>query len=268
MWNDILLTKEVYEMAKESFVKSAKKIFQVLEELAKNGGRMKLKDISNNLGFPPSTVHRLLHTLTELGYVDQDTKSSDYIIGVKVLSLAASSLGGIDLGNIAFNYLVKLRDATGETANLAVMDGNESLYIQKVESRAMVRVFSLIGKRAPLHATGVGKIMMSDKSWFEVQEILEETGIPKITKFTIDSMEEMKDELETIRARGYAYDNEECELGAFCVAAPVRDYTGRVIASMSVSMPTNRFSKATKEKLIGEVLKQSRALSNKLGYEE
>jgi len=253
-------------MASEGLVKSAKKIFQILEELSQNGGRMKLKDISNNLGYPPSTVHRLLNTLTDLGYVDQDSQSSDYLIGVKVLSLAASSLDGLDLGNIAYNYLTNLRDKTGETANLAINDGNESLYIQKVESKAMVRVFSLIGKRAPLHATGVGKIMMADLTWREVEDILEETGLPRITKYTITELEEMKSELEKIRDRGYAYDNEECELGAFCVAAPVRDYSGRVVASMSVSIPTNRFSKTTKEKLIKEVLIESNKLSEKLGF--
>lgn len=255
-------------MASEGVVKSAKKIFHILEELARNGGKMKLKDISKNLGYPPSTTHRLLNTLTELGYVDQDPTSSDYNIGVKVLSLASSTLSGLDLGNIALNYLCALRDRTGETANLVVNDGNESLYIQKAESRAMVRVFALIGKRAPLHATGVGKVMLADKQWGEVREIFAETGTPRITKYTITDLDEMKLELEKIRRRGYAYDNEECELGAFCVAAPVRDYTGKVIASMSVSIPTNRFSKITKEMLIKEVLTQSSKLSIKLGYNE
>lgn len=253
-------------MAKEGVVKSAKKIFLILEELAKNGGNMKLKDISHNLGFPPSTVHRLLNTLIELGYVDQDPNSSNYNIGIKVLSLAASSLDAIDLGNISYNYLCKLRDKTGETANLAINDQNEALYIQKTESRAMVRVFSLIGKRAPLHATGVGKVILADKPWYEVEEILTKTGLPRITKYTITEMEEMKEELEQIRIKGYAFDNEECELGAFCVAAPIRDYTGNVIASMSVSMPTNRFSVKSKKTMIIEVLKQSMALSKKLGY--
>ena len=255
-------------MATDGTVKSVKKIFMILEELAKNGGKMKLKDLSKNLGFPPSTTHRLLNTLTELGYVDQDPQSSDYSLGVKILSLAASSLSGIDLGNVAFNYLGNLRDKTGETANLAIVDGFESLYIQKAESRATVRVFSLIGKRAPLHATGVGKIMLADKPWKDVEEILDTTGLAKITKYTITTKEEMKEELKKINERGYAYDNEECELGAFCVAAPIRDYTGNVIASMSVSMPTNRFSKVTRDKLIKEVLTESTKLSKKLGYEK
>jgi DNA-binding IclR family transcriptional regulator len=130
----------------------------------------------------------------------------------------------------------------------------------------MVRVFSLIGKRAPLHATGVGKVILADKPWYEVEEILTKTGLPRITKYTITEMEEMKEELEQIRIKGYAFDNEECELGAFCVAAPIRDYTGNVIASMSVSMPTNRFSVKSKKTMIIEVLKQSMALSKKLGY--
>jgi len=255
-------------MASEGNVKSVKKIFLILEELAKNGGKMKLKDLSKNLEFPPSTTHRLLNTLTDLGYVDQDPTSSGYSLGVKILSLAASSLSGLDLGNAAYNYLGNLRDKTGETANLAIVDGNESLYIQKAESRATVRVFSLIGKRAPLHATGVGKIMLADKPWREVEEILDITGLPRITKYTITTKEDMKEELIKINERGYAYDNEECELGAFCVAAPIRDYTGNVIASMSVSMPTNRFCKVTRDKLIKEVLTESSKLSEKLGYEK
>ena len=219
-------------MANEGLVKSARKIFLIMEEIAKNGGSMKLKDISKNLGYPPSTTHRLLNTLLELGYVDQNPNSTDYKIGIKVLSLAASSFNGIDLGSISHHYLMNLRDRTGETANLAIIDDYESLYIQKAESRAMVRVFSLIGKRAPLHATGVGKVMLADKPNYEIEEIIKETGLPKVTKYTITDHDEFFNELETIRKRGYAYDNEECELGAFCVAAPIRDYTGRVIASI------------------------------------
>jgi len=253
-------------MAKENMVKSTKKIFMILEELAKNGGKMKLKDISSTLGFPPSTTHRLLNTLIELGYVEQDQFSSGYNLGVKILSLASSSLNGLDLGQISYNHLCNLRDNTGETANIAVNDHNESLYIQKAESTATVRVFSLIGKRAPLHATGVGKVMMSDMPIETVEEIMTKVGMPRITNNTITSFDALKEELLLIKERGYAFDDEECELGAFCVAAPIRDYTGSVIASISVSVPTNRLNEAMKNRLIKGVTTESVKLSKKLGF--
>ncbi len=253
-------------MAKENMVKSTEKIFKILEELAKNNGKMKLKDLSSTLGYPPSTTHRLLNTLIELGYVEQDQHSSGYNLGVKILSLAASSLNGLDLGQVSYPHLCNLRDETGETANIAINDHNESLYIQKAESTATVRVFSLIGKRAPLHATGVGKVMLADIPSEEVEEIIEKTGLPRITDKTITTLDALKEELQLIKDRGYAYDNEECELGAFCVAAPVRDYTGRVIASISVSVPTNRLNAQMRKKLIKGVTTESVKLSAKLGF--
>lgn len=254
------MTKEKNE------IKSTKKIFAILEELAKNDGRMKLKDIAETLGFPTSTTHRLLSSLREVGYVNQDEVTGEYTLGLRILYLANSVLSRLDLRKIAFPYLEKMSNETGETANLVVQEHDEALYIEKVESKALVRVFSLIGKRAPLHATGVGKIMLADMAWPDVMSILKRKGMEKLSPHTIDDPDVLMEELNKIRKQGYALDEEECELDAWCVAAPVRDYTGKVVASISVSLPISRLTVEKKVKFIELVKEYGNCLSHKLGY--
>lgn len=247
-------------------VKTTKKIFLILEELADNNGSMKLKDIAESLGYPVSTTHRLLSSLIETGYVYQNTESGEYTLGVRILSLANAVLNNLDLRRIAYPYLKDLRDKTSGTANLVINDQDESLYIEKVESNSLVRVFSLIGKRAPLYATGVGKVLLADMAWSDVLSILKRKGMEKITPNTIADSNALMEELNKIRKQGYGFDNEECEVGAWCVAAPVRDYTGRVIASISISFPKYKVSTKNRSELIKLIVKSADALSDEMGY--
>lgn len=247
-------------------IKSTKKIFDILEELAKNNCRMKLKDISQALDFPSSTTHRLLSSLREVGYVNQDEVTGEYTLGLRILYLANSVLNGLDLRKIAYPYLEEMSQKTGETANLVVQDHDEALYIEKVESKALVRVFSLIGKRAPLHATGVGKVMLADMAWPDVVSIMKRKGMEKVTPHTISEIPVLMEELNKIRKQGYALDEEECELDAWCVAAPVRDYTGKVVGSISVSLPISRLTSQKKSEFIDLVKEYGDKLSRKLGY--
>ena len=157
---------------------------------------------------------------------------------------------------------------TGETANLVVLDGNEVVYIEKVESLATVRVFSLIGHRAPVNVTGAGKILLSEMTQPDIIEILRSKGMPKMTQHSIITITAFLDELALVRKQGFAYDNEECEIGARCIAAPVRNHSGRIIASMSISGPITRLSSKRMKELTPVVKEYARKLSTVLGFSD
>ncbi|HHY98032.1 MAG TPA: IclR family transcriptional regulator [Firmicutes bacterium] len=256
----------ISQQQNRNLVRSVAKCFAVLESLANHEGSMKLSELSKALGLPPSTTHRLVSSLMEIGYVTQDRETGEYMLGVKILFLAGVVLKRLDLRKIAYPFLEKLRDETGETANLVVLDSDEVLYIEKVESRASIRAFSLIGRRAPVHATGVGKVILADMAWPEVVEILEKKGMPRLTSNTITDPKQFMKELNRVRLQGYALDREECEEGAICVAAPVRDHNGKTVAGMSISGPIGRLTEDRLPLLIQIVMKYAAGLSRALGY--
>lgn len=250
----------------KSIIQSAAKIFAILETMAQHEAKMKLSALSETLNLPTSTVYRILNTLLQLGYVQQDPATGEYGLGVKILTLAGAVLTQLDVRSIARPVLEKVRDETGETANLVVLDSDEVLYVEKAEGRASVRAFSLIGKRAPLHATGVGKIFLADMSWPDVLEILSSKGMPKLTPNTITDLNRLVVELNQIRVQGFALDREECEVGVMCVATPIRDHTGRVVACLSISGPKGRLTREAVQTNIAILKRYSSLVSMKLGY--
>ncbi len=253
-------------MVRKKNVQSATKIFAILEELAKSDGSLKITEIAKNLNYPLSTTHRFLASMMDLGYIVQNSDNGKYSLGVKLLSLSGAVLHNLNLRKIAMPFLEKLQSKTGETANLVVLDSDEVLYIEKVESNAAVRVFSLIGKRAPVHATGVGKIFLADMAWSDVLEIIKTKGMKKYTENTITNIDTLMEELNKIRTKDYALDNEECEDGAMCIAAPIRNHTGKTIAGISLSAPKSRFTDDKMENCL-EILQESAAdLSSTLGF--
>lgn len=242
--------------------------FAVLEEIAKNNGEVSLGALVKSIGIPHSTTHRILSTMISLGYVEQNMKNGHYRLGLKLLSLSSVILQNLDLRRIARTYLDELMRETGETANLVVLDRDEVVYIEKAESQASVRVFSLIGRRAPVNATGAGKVLLSELAQQDIIDILRSRGMPKLTPHSITELPVMLDELALVRQRGYAIDDEECELGARCVAAPVRNHTGRIVAAMSISGPSSRLTLERLKEIAPTVIKAANSLSSALGFTE
>jgi IclR family KDG regulon transcriptional repressor len=242
--------------------------FAILEAIAANQGEISLAALSKVLSIPHSTIHRILSSLIELGYAEQNQQNGYYRLGLKILSLSNVILEKLDLRKMGRSYLKELMQATGETANLVVLDGDEVVYIEKAESQASVRVFSLIGRRAPVHTTGAGKILLSEMAQPDIIDILKRRGMPRLTSCSITTIPAFLDELISVRKQGYAFDNEECEIGARCIAAPVRNHLGRIIASMSISGPVTRMSPTHAKELI-PILKQCALnLSLALGFTE
>ena len=161
-------------------------------------------------------------------------------------------------------YLRKLRDLTGETANLTIMDNYQIVYIAQEESNRLVKMFTTTGATAPLHCTGAGKILLAHKPE-EIQNlILERIELTKYTDNTIVNKEELLNELKKIRENGYGFDNEERELGVSCIGAPVFDLNNDAIACITISGPTARFTKQNKKKWVDIVVQISKEATNRL----
>lgn len=242
--------------------------FMILEAIAANQGEASLATLGKMLPIPHSTIHRILASLVQLGYVEQNQQNGYYRLGLKILTLSNTILEKLDLRKVGKKYLKELMQETGETANLVVLDGDEVVYIEKVESNAAVRFFSLIGRRAPVHTTGAGKILLSEMAQPDIIDILQRRGMPKLTSHSITSLPKFLDELAKVRKQGFALDDEECEIGARCIAAPVRNHKGRIIAAVSISAPVSRFSLERVKELTPIVKEIALKLSKELGFSE
>ncbi|MFW6034725.1 MAG: IclR family transcriptional regulator [Halothermotrichaceae bacterium] len=252
---------------RKNSIKSVFKTFKVLEELVSQEGNASLATLKNNVDIPKSTIYRILATLVDLGYIKQNSDTGEYELGLKFLNFSSVILQSLDLRETARPILKKLSAETNLTVNLVIMQKGEALYIETSESNSALRIFSLIGKRAPLHATGVGKVLLAGLKWDEVEKIIQKKGLKQLTFNTITQPQELKTELEKIQKQGYAIDDEECEVGAKCIAAPVKNHLKDTIASISISAPLVKFSEEdVLEEYIGKVKKYAEELSELLGY--
>lgn len=214
-------------------VQSVGRAFHLLETLAANGA-MNLSQISMASGLPLTTIHRLVGTLSGLGYLRQ-TSSNQYTLGPRLIHLGerASSL----FVTWAQPHLVRLVDELGETANLAMLDGDEVVYVAQAPSRHSMRMFTEVGRHVPAHCTAVGKALLARLSAEEVAAIVDRKGLPAQTRNTITTPERLERELGSIRQKGFALDDGEQELGVHCVAVAIADVPQRLALSISGPVP-------------------------------
>jgi len=213
-----------------------------------------------------STVHRVLNTLVHLGYVEQDRHTEKYKLGYKWLAVSSRLLSNLDIRKVAYPYLQELADHTGEVIHLVVLDGHEVVYIEKVEGTQTIRMHSQIGKRVPVHCTGVGKAILAYLPPATLKKVLSGCEWLAHTPHTLTTEDELLEHLKKVRELGYAFDLEENELGISCAAAPIWDYTGKVAASISVSGPTTRMQKERLEETAKLVREYGQKISVSLGY--
>jgi DNA-binding IclR family transcriptional regulator len=253
-------------MQEKNPIQSADRIFSVLELITQKG-QLGVMEISTKLNLNKSTVHRLLASLISMGYVRQDLVSGKYTLTFKLLSLAETFRSKIDVVSIAHPYLEQIMEKSKETVHLVQWEGSEVVYIDKVESNSSsVRMVSRIGLRQPMYCTAVGKAILSSISEDEVRKIWEESNIKKLTKNTIVDFEMLLNELELIRKRGYAVDNEENEIGVRCIAVYIKDYRGTAVNAFSISAPVNRMTDERIEEMASFILGMKKELSRALGY--
>jgi IclR family acetate operon transcriptional repressor len=218
-------------------VQSIRRAFDLLQAIADNGGLVSVSTLATASSLPLPTVHRMLKTMVSLGFVQQ-LPSRQYALGPRLIRLGESA--GRSLGASVEPFLVELADRTGETANLAILEGDLVVYVAQAPSKHSMRMFTEIGRRVLPHCTGVGKALLAQLTDDEVREIVRRTGMPARTPATITTYEALITDLDLIRGRGYAEDNSEQEIGVRCIAAAVPG--GEVAAAVSISGPGARLT--------------------------
>ncbi|MFG3439843.1 IclR family transcriptional regulator [Nonomuraea sp. NPDC047897] len=242
-------------------MQSVERALDVLEALAEHGGEAALSEIAARTGLPYGTIHRLLQTLLARGYVRQESDRR-YALGGGLVRLGGVAEGMV--GTWARPHLARMVELSGETANLAVLEGDFIVYVAQVPSPRRLRMFAEVGRRVLPHSTAVGKVLLAGRAAGEAVTLLERTGMPRRTPNTITEIRAMLAELALVRDRGYALDLGEEELGVHCLAVPVHD-GDRVVAAMSVSGPAERIDAVDRDELAEGMRKIAHAFGTELG---
>jgi IclR family acetate operon transcriptional repressor len=249
-------------------VQSLDRALNVLEALADAGDVIALSQLTEQVGLPLGTVHRLLSVLVERGYAAQDRETRLYGPGPRLLEVAARAAANrrFSLSRIARPVLQELTAATDETSNLLVLQGDEGVYAEQVASSRLVRMFTEVGQRVPLYCTGGGKAILSGLAPELIDAYLARSALAAFTPKTCASPQQLRAELEQARSQGFALDDEERELGVCCVAAPIFDRFGRCVAALSISGPTTRLSRERAMSLGPRVREAANACALALGH--
>jgi IclR family KDG regulon transcriptional repressor len=255
-----------------NLVQAIQRAALILDTLSQNSQGVSLRELSAQVELPKGTTHRLLSSLAYFGYVRQDATTKDYLLGFRLVELGNLLLNQLDLRTEAKPLLLELGRRVKETVHLVILDQDEVLYIDKVDSDENpggLRMASRIGSRTKAHSCAVGKVLLADLSEDQLDEYTEQQGLPKLTERTLTDPAQLKEHLEVVRKRGYAVDDEENERGIRCVAAPIRNESGRVIAATSISGPAIRITRERiRDTLQREIMETAAHISNRLGFRE
>lgn len=246
-------------------VQSLTRGLALLEALAAASDGSTLTSLTEATGLAPSTAHRLLGSLRDRGFAEQDSGTSLWHIGAKAFSVGNAFLRGRSYVALARRHMRDLVDRAGETANLAVLDQNGAVYLTQIECDQMMRAFARPGARVPLHCSGVGKALLSALPAAEAESIIKAAGQPRLTEHTLVRPEALRADLDATRRRGFAIDDGEHAIGLRCVAATFHDDGGRPLAALSVSGPAARIDDAKLESLGRLVAETCRGLTEELG---
>ncbi len=247
-------------------VQSVERALKILEVLSKSQEGLSLTDISRKIDLHKSTVYRLLNTLIQEGYVEQNKTTHHYDTTLKLFEMGYGKIQKVDVLSVAKPYLKELMELSNEAIHLVLREGTEVIYIEKVESKNTIRMYSSIGKRSPVYCTSVGKSMMAHMEDEELKNLWEASDVKPLTEYTITDYDVLKEELKDVKVKGYAVDEQENELGIRCVGAPIFNHEGDVVAAVSISGPTLRVTKK-RIKDLGEAVKQyAMRISRELGY--
>ena len=222
-------------------------------------------EIAERVGLHKSTVHRFMVNLDAAGLVERNPRSGRYRLGLHIFELGGLVMQRMNLWDEALPFLEGLVRDTGETGHLAVLEGGEAIYIERVEARRPLRVPSAIGRGYPAHATNLGKVLLADLPRERVAEIVATHGLASYTRNTITDLPALEAELERIRIQGYAIDDEEYDEGLRCIGAGVRDHSGRVVSALGIGGPVTRITPERVEELARLVMTAATGLSRRLG---
>lgn len=240
---------------------------RVIETIADFGGAASVSVIARKTGLPRSTAHHLLRSLIAFGYLHQDSEAQPYKLAPKLFKLTGHAWTQGQLAELSLPFIDELSRRTGEGTSLAIFREGVVLVVAKRDSEGPVRVVQKVGTLRPIHCTAVGKILTAWLPEKELDDVIDRIVFEKFTAKTITATTVLKRELTRVRTNGFAVDNEEHIEGIRCIAAPVRDPSGKVCAALCIVGPKNRFSPRRLKELRGPLREVAEKLSIQLGYE-
>lgn len=254
---------EASDEGPRSAIQVIDRIVALLDALAQESEPVSLKSLSATTGLHPSTAHRILNDLVGARYVDRSEPGS-YQLGLRLLELGNLVKARLNVRDAALSPMRELHKQTQQPVNLSIRQNDEIVYIERaVSERSGMQVVRAVGGRAPLHLTSVGKLFLAADDPKAVRSYAMRTGLAGQTRNSITDLAKLERELALVRARGYARDNEELELGVRCVAAGIRDDSGRLIAGLSISAPAD----FVQDEWIDQVCRIAAQISLAMGYE-
>ncbi|MBL8478534.1 MAG: IclR family transcriptional regulator [Sterolibacteriaceae bacterium] len=238
-------------------------MMKLLDVLSYHPDPVSLKQLALETGLHPSTAHRILAAMSASGFVERADPGT-YRLGIRLLELGNVVKSRISIGKAAMPLMERLHREIGESVNLGVRQGDEIVYVERTSSgRSSIRVVHLVGARAPLHVTAVGKLYLAEDGPQKLREYARRTGLPGYTPTSLTTVAALERDVDRARRHGIAFDNEEIEQGLRCVAAPVRDDSGELVAGLSVSAPAERHN----PDWIERVKQTADAISLAIGYQ-
>ena len=248
-------------------VKPIRNAIRILELLGQEQG-MGVTRISQLLHLPKSSVHDILSTLHNDGLVEKDCERNHYSLGLRLFELGNMARANLELRRISIPFLRSLNEDLDETVHLTILDGWEVLYVECFESAKQLRTYSVIGVRAPLHCTAVGKAILAFFTEKQVDQMIKAMGLARFTQNTITDRQRLDREMNIIRQQGYAVDDSEHEEGVRCIGAPIHNHEAQVMASISVSGPSQRMTPQRDEEVGKLLMSKCAEISRSLGYRE
>ena len=238
---------------------------RLLEAFVDGPAEHGISELSRRAGLSKSTVHRLVATLVEVGWLERNPTTDRYRLGLKLFELGSAVAARLEVRECALPVMHDLMQRVGETVHLAILDGDHVVYAAKVESQHAIRLFMQVGGHGPAHCTGVGKVLLAHAPAAVVERVIA-AGLPAFTPHTITEPAALRAHLAEVRRQGYALNVEESELGLVSVAAPVRDHSGAVVAGLSVAGPSQRLPAAALPSLIARTVETAEDVSRRMGY--
>jgi len=240
----------------------------VLRCFSKQGSHFTISELARQLHLDRSTTYRILLSLEKCGFVEKDGKTGEYTLGTAAFEIGNAFLRQMDFVKISKPIMADLALEVQETVHLAVLSGTEIVYVDKVDSPRTLGVMSKIGQRGSLHSTALGKVLLAFLPEAESSRMIKQIKLTPFTANTISSGAKLMDELKKVRRQGYAFDLRESEQGVECIAAPIRNHLGNVIAALSISGPEKKINTPKESQFISEVVKAAAFVSSKLGHVE
>lgn len=247
-------------------IRAVEKALSILELFSVEEPELRIVDMAAKLDPHKSTIHRMVLTLERAGYLRRNPQHGTYSLGLRLVELGALALSSLELGYQARPHLERLQQDVGHTVHMAVLDGADVIYIEKLESKGGVRLYSAVGRRAPVHCTALGKALLAHQPRDVARSLLASRPLRRYTSSTIVDAAEYLQHLDAVKERGYALDLQEHELLVHCIAVPIRDHTGSVIAAVSITLIGPAFRGDELEAYAQHVVAAADGISRDMGF--